>query len=155
VAQAYIELDCSLIWQSGNVDIDPNFVDPGRWNDPGTPTEPNDDFFTVGNYHLLPISGCRDIGDNSLVPTVSTADMDDEQRIFNSAIDLGADEVVTSIADFNTDGIVNRLDLVVLANQWLTAGTQLQSDLSPDNFIDIADFALFAQQWVWNGGWYE
>jgi parallel beta-helix repeat protein len=155
ISDVCVDENMILHWGDGNIDIDPNFVDPGHWNDPGTLTDPNDDFFTVGNYHLLPISGCRDIGDNSLIPTVSTIDMDDEQRIFNSTVDLGADEVVTSIADFNTDGIVNRLDLVVLANQWLTAGTQLQSDLSPDNFIDIADFALFAQQWAWQGGWFQ
>ncbi|MHC4423158.1 MAG: choice-of-anchor Q domain-containing protein, partial [Planctomycetota bacterium] len=109
----------------------------------------------TGNYHLLPTSGCIDLGDNSSVPSVSITDIDGEQRIFNDTIDMGADEVVTNPADFNIDGIVDYLELDVLVNEWLTSGSQLQSDLSDDDFIDLVDYAMLAEQWLWTAGWYE
>ncbi|GAG46564.1 unnamed protein product, partial [marine sediment metagenome] len=111
--QACIDPDCTLHWGDGNIDIDPNFVNPGYWDDANTPSEPNDDFFVTGNYHLLPISGCIDAGDNLSVPPESTTDIDGEERIFADTVDIGADEVVTNPADFNTDGIVDYLDIKV------------------------------------------
>ena len=153
---ACVDHDCTLNWDDdGNIDIDPNFVDPGYWDDANTPTDPNDDFFVAGNYHLTPGSACIDAGDNSSVPFVSTTDIDGEQRIFNDTVDIGADEVVTNPADFNTDGIVDFLDISTLVDEWLTAGSQLESDLYDDDFIDFADFSILAAEWLWKGGWYE
>jgi parallel beta-helix repeat protein len=153
--QACIDAGCTLHWGDGNINIDPNFVDPGYLDDANTPADPNDDFFVTGNYHLLPISGCIDAGDNSSVPSVSTTDIDGEQRIFNDTVDIGADEVVTNPADFNTDGIVDYFDLKVMTDEWLNRGGELQSDLFDDDFIDFADYAVFAEQWLWTGGWYQ
>ena len=37
----------------GNIDVDPCFVDPGRWDDPcNTPSDPTDDLWIAGDYHL-------------------------------------------------------------------------------------------------------
>ncbi len=41
----------------GNVDVDPCFVDAGYWDPNGTPDDPNDDFFVVGDYHLKSQAG--------------------------------------------------------------------------------------------------
>jgi hypothetical protein len=153
--QACIDAGCTLHWGGGNIDLDPNFVDLGYWDDANTPAEPNDDFFVTGNHHLLPISVCIDAGDNSSVPSVSTTDIDGEERIFNDTVDMGADEVVTNPADFNTDGIVDYFDVKVMTNEWLNSGSELQSDLFDDDFIDFADYAVFAEQWLWRAGWYE
>jgi hypothetical protein len=150
----FVDTDCILHWGDGNIDLDPNFIDPGYWHDANTPADPNDDFFVIGNYHLLPISGCIDAGDNSSVPPVSTTDIDGEQRIFHGTVDMGADEVViANPADFNADGIVDYLDLQIMANEWLSSGGDLQSDLFKDDFIDFADYAVFAGQWLWTAGW--
>jgi len=154
-ADACIDHDCSLHWGDGNIDIDPNFVNPGYWDDANTPAEPNDDFFFTGNYHLLPMSGCIDAGDNNSVPAYTDTDIDGEERIFNDTVDIGADEVVTNPADFNTDGIVDYLDIKVMTNEWLGSDGELQSDLFDDDFIDFADYAKLAEQWHWKGGWYE
>lgn len=142
-------------WGEGNIDAEPNFVDPGYWDDAGTSTDPNDDFFVVGNYHLLPVSPCIDVGDNASIPTVSIVDIDDEPRIFNDIVDMGADEMVTNPADFDIDGIVAFGDLIVLAVEWLDSGSGLQSDLVDDDFIDLADYATFAEQWLHQAAWYE
>jgi len=154
-AQVWIDPNMILNWEPGNIDIDPNFVDPGYWDDANTPADPNDDFFVTGNYHLLPISGCIDAGDNLSVPPESTTDIDGEERIFDDTVDMGADEVVTNLADFNTDGIVDYLDIEVITNEWLSSDGQLQSDLYEDDFIDFIDYAVFAEQWLWTAGWYE
>lgn len=154
-ADACIDHDCTLHWGDGNIDIDPNFVNPGYWDDANTPAEPNDDFFITGNYHLLPISGCIDAGDNNSVPAYMDTDIDGEERIYAGIVDIGADEVVTNPADFDTDGIVGYLDIEIMTNEWLSGGSELQSDLFDDDFIDFSDYALLAEQWQWTGGWYE
>jgi len=150
--EACVDQDCILHWGSGNIDIDPNFTDGGYWDDANTPTEPNDDFFVVGNYHLIPISGCVDVGDNNSV--TATNDIDGEQRVFNNIVDMGADEVVTNPIDLNNDGIIDYSELAVLADEWLQ-DSDLQTDFYEDGFIDFADFAVLAEQWFWQGVWYQ
>jgi hypothetical protein len=151
-AQAQIDAGCTLNWGAGNIDIDPNLVYPGQW-DVNNPGDPNDDFFVIGNYHLLPISGCIDFGDNASVPPESTIDIDGEQRIFNGMVDIGADEVVTNPFDLDTDGLIDYYELDVLADEWLLAG--LQTDFNSDGIVDFDDFAQIAQLWLWTAAWYE
>lgn len=153
--EVWVDPDMILNWGDGNIDIDPNFVDTGQWDNSDTPTDPNDDIFNVGNYHLLPVSGCIDAGDNSLIPVESTMDIDQEQRIFNDTVDIGADEVVTNLADFNSDGTVDLVDLFVVITEWLNTGSNLQTDLFDDDSINFTDYAIFAQQWYWIAGWHE
>ena len=154
-AEVYVQEGCDLIWGNGNIDIDPNFVDTGYWNDANTPTDPNDDFFVSGNYHLLPASDCINAGDNTSLPSASTADIDGEQRIFDDIVDMGADEVVTNPFDLNDDGVIDYLELAVLTDEWLQNGAELQTDFNEDSFIDFADYAELAGQWLWKGRWYQ
>ncbi len=58
-----------------SIDADPLFVDPGRWDDAGTPGDTSDDFWVDGDYRLQPGSPCIDAGDNSAVPE-DAADLD-------------------------------------------------------------------------------
>jgi len=139
----------------GNISEDPNFANPGYWDDANTPSNFDDDFFVLGNYHLSPNSPCTDAGDNNSIPVSLDVDIDGEERIFGDTVDIGADELVTNPADFNSDGIVDFLDISTLVDEWLTGGSQLESDLYDDDFIDLADYAQLAQQWYWTGGWHE
>jgi len=138
----------------GNISDDPNFADPGYWDDSNTPGNQEDDFFVFGNYHIPPNSPCVNSGDNSFVPGVSTTDIDGEQRIFNDTVDMGADEVVTNPIDLNNDGIVDYRELAVLTGEWLQS-SELQTDFYNDDFIDFADYAILAEQWLWKGDWYR
>jgi parallel beta-helix repeat protein len=151
-AQATKDPGCTLHWGLGNIDIDPNFVDPGHW-DINNPGDPNDDVFTVGNYHLLPLSPCADVGDNLSVPPESTMDIDGEQRVFNDTVDMGADELVTNPFDLDTDGLVDYYELDVLADEWLLSG--LETDFNSDGIVDFTDFAELAGQWLWTAAWLE
>ena len=70
-----------------NIDADPLFVDPGFWDDNGTPGNDGDDFWIDGDYHLLAGSPVVDAANNTAVPA-DTADLDgdgdtDEQTPFD------------------------------------------------------------------------
>ena len=152
--QATVDQHCTLHWGAGNIDIDPNFVDAGYWLDSNTPTEPNDDVFVIGNFHLLPGSGCINLGDNNSVPGFAGNDIDGEERIFSGAVDIGADEMVTNPFDFDGDGLVEFYELDILIDEWLQDIPELQTDFNEDGIVDFADFALLAEQWAWQAGWY-
>jgi parallel beta-helix repeat protein/predicted outer membrane repeat protein len=145
---------CELYWGKDNLDADPDFAAAGYWDDGGTPGR-SDDFYVVGDFHLLPDSGCIDAGANSLVPVLLEADLDGEERFFGGTVDMGADEVVTNPVDLNNDGVVDYLELAVLAGEWLRAGGQLRSDFCADWFVDLADYAELAGQWLWKGRWHR
>ena len=140
---------------NGNISVDPNFVSNGYWNDANTPEDANDDFFVMGNYHLMPGSACIDAGDNNSVPALPDVDIDNEQRVFNDTIDIGADEFVSNSFDLDNNGIIDYFELSTLTGEWLQEDSELQTDFYEDDFIDFADFAKLAEQWLWKGGWYE
>jgi hypothetical protein len=152
---ACVDNACILQWGQGNVDADPNFVEPGWWDDSNTPAEPNDDFFVVGDFHITPGSVCVDAGDNDSLPPALDTDLDGEERIFAGIVDMGADELVTNPLDLNDDGIVDYLEMAVLANEWLQSGPCLQADFHKDNVIDLRDYAEMGNQWLWKGGWHR
>jgi parallel beta-helix repeat protein/predicted outer membrane repeat protein len=151
-AQANVDAGCTLHWGAGNIDIDPCFVDPGRW-DINNPEDPNDDFFVPGNYHLLPDSPCVDVGDDIPIPSFLTTDIDGEERTFNGTVDMGSDEMVTNPFDLNTDGLIDYYDLDVLIDEWLRTSPGLQTDFNSDGIVDFADFAELAKYWLWTAGW--
>ncbi|MGB9587378.1 MAG: right-handed parallel beta-helix repeat-containing protein, partial [Armatimonadota bacterium] len=47
--------------------------------------------FEYGNLHIRPSSPCQDAGDTA-APGIPTVDMDGQQRIYGSKVDIGADE---------------------------------------------------------------
>ena len=54
------------------------------------------------------------------------------------------------IADFNNDYSVDYEDLARLANEWLWTGPSggISEDILEDGVVDLADFALLAQNWL-------
>jgi parallel beta-helix repeat protein len=128
----------------GNIQVDPNFIDP------------NND-----NFHLTIYSPCIDVGDNNAISPQFTTDFDNEPRIYTNEpnqtpkVEIGADEVITNPFDLNIDGIVDYYELRILTEEWLQSGSGLQSDFHKDNFIDFRDFAELANQWLWTGGWHQ
>ncbi len=132
----------------GNISTDPNFVNPGFWNDAGTPGNPADDFFVMGDYHITRGSGCIDAGDNNSVPALLQTDIDGEGRIYNNRVDIGAYEVVIHPMDINNDGIVDCYELRILTEEWLHSGRNLRTDFHNDDFVDFHDFAELANHWL-------
>jgi hypothetical protein len=57
--------------------------------------------------------------------------------------------VLKNSADFNSDCVVDYLDLDAMAAQWLmTAPPALSSDLNADNKVDLKDYAMMADTWL-------
>ena len=71
-----------------NLDVDPKFVNP--IDAANAPT-------TEGDYRLGYNSPALDAGDNTLIPTGVTTDLDGNSRIYNSMVDLGAYEAQTDL----------------------------------------------------------
>ncbi|MHC5061386.1 MAG: right-handed parallel beta-helix repeat-containing protein, partial [Planctomycetota bacterium] len=98
-------------WEGeGNIDVDPEFVNPGYWDPNETPADPNDDFWVEGDYRLLPGSPCVDAGDPDYIAGPDDVDLDGNPRIIHGKIDMGAFEYwkyAPNPADLNGDGAVD------------------------------------------------
>ena len=142
---------------SGNHGDDPLFIDADG-ADNITGTEDDDLRLSAG-------SPCFDAGDNTVLPP-DIADLDDDDntaeptpldldgnpRIINGTVDMGAYELgpnaETCYADFNGDLFMDLYDLSILAQEWLSTGDSLATDLIDDDEIDKLDLAAFAERWL-------
>jgi predicted outer membrane repeat protein len=138
-----------LRWGDGNIDADPCFADEaggdyhlrstaGRW-DPNTKT-----WVTDANT-----SPCIDAGNPGCLPGLEP---DPNGNRINMGAYGGTAEASKSpanwalLADLTNDHEVNSNDLRVFVNYWLEAGQCIPSDLDRNQHVDLADFAIFAQQ---------
>jgi len=116
---------------NGNISEDPNFVNPD-----------------ANNYHIDPNSPCINAGDPSYTAEPNQTDIDAEQRIFDSIVDMGADEMLTNPFDLDTNGVVGYPELETLTNEWLWTVPELQTDFNEDGIVNFADFAEFTSHGV-------
>jgi hypothetical protein len=159
----------------GDISADPCFVAPGYWEDPSsTPSDPNDDVWTDGDYHLLAGSSCIDAGDNAAVPA-DIADLDgdgntveptpwdfdghprfvDDPGTIDTGIgtppivDIGADEF-PYLGDLDFSGFVNFVDYALFANHWprTSCGTCGGADLTGDSDVGPDDVRVFCENWL-------
>ncbi len=152
---------------NGNISSDPIFANS------------NPDIY---NYHLSVGSYCRDAGDETIVG-VDELDIDSDDRIDDTDVDMGADELSSSCEydyeianpmDFNGDGLVNNKEFAIFFDAWL-AHDPNDPGYSPDpeeyarwskvrdyNFdkngtsqyqIDIDDLMFLANDWLWQACW--
>ncbi|HUW31816.1 MAG TPA: dockerin type I domain-containing protein [Planctomycetota bacterium] len=157
--QQGIEIDprAEFTWGPGNIDADPLFVDPGHWDDAGTPTDPSDDTFILGDYHLLPGSPCIDAGTNDVdnpdtpevetlpataiagLPRVIDGDLDG-----TATVDIGAYEYLPG--DVNYDGRVNVLDLLLVRNSMgrdpASSIQARKADVNADGAVNVQDLLI-------------
>jgi len=138
---------------TGNIDTDPCFADP--WS---------------GDYHLKSTAGRWDpdsetwVTDSVTSPCIDAGNpgcpLGDEPNDSNNIrINMGtyggtAEASKTpanwrSIADLTNDWTVNFNDLDVFSNYWLDGGDCIPSNLNRSQSVDFADFAIFAENWLW------
>ena len=145
---------------NGDISVDPLFVDPGYWDPNGTPSEPCDDFWVDGDYHLCYDSFCINAGDPCFTADPCEVDMDGESRVRLGRVDIGADEAWSNPADFDESGLVNLSDFDAMSGAWLTvpeaAGWNRACDISEpaDDVIDLLDLYVYSEQWLWKAQWY-
>jgi hypothetical protein len=163
---------CTLNWGSGNIDIDPCFVDPGYWahkDDPNIHLNPDDPNATWvdGDYHLKSQHGrwaaterrwmINDVTSLSIDAGDPNSDWTRELWPNGKRINLGAyggtgeasmsPNDVGNIADLDLDGFVYRTDLPLFISQWLLGGQPLAGDLTRDGFVDFPDLAVLGWHW--------
>ena len=88
-AGVYLVGQATFDWAEGNVDSDPDFL--------------------VDGYHLSENSSCINAGDPNYTPGDGETDIDDELRILDGRMDIGADEA--NYADCNGNGILDSEDV--------------------------------------------
>jgi len=147
----------SVTWGPGNIDADPLFVDLGHWDDAGTPDDPSDDTFILGDYHLLPGSPCIDAGTNDVdnpdtpeVETLPATDVAGLPRIIDgnldgtATVDIGACEYLPG--DLNYDGRVNVLDLLLVRNSLgrdpASSTEARKADVNADGAVNVLDLLV-------------
>jgi len=141
----------------GNVSSDPQFVAPGRWDDAGTPDDPDDDIWVEGDYHLLPGSPCIDAGKNESWMR-DAVDIDGEPRIGGTSgiVDMGADEVHCMLSQTNSMEWDVLLDLVgqnaVSLNGTVSGELEGTFELS-ELWIVTVKSGPFAGQGFFRGEW--
>ncbi len=138
-----------LVWEAGNIDVDPCFVDSGYWDPNGTPEDANDDFWVKGDYQLLQDSYCIDAGDPNYIAEPNETDLDGNPRVMGGRIDMGAYEYNPTISA--EVKIVPRTINLASKGKWITAFLWLPEDY---NVIDIDSSSVLLEdeiepQWVW------
>jgi len=134
-----------------NITADPNFISAENYN-----------------YHLAYDSPCKNKGKTDLV-IPGELDMDGFNRIDDTIVDMGADEVdcedVYNPLDWNADGLVNMLELARFSAAWLSADPNNDPnrsenwdptcDLDEDLDVDIDDLVLLCYEWLWRACWLD
>jgi hypothetical protein len=157
-------------WGVGNIDTDPLFAQAGYWDPNGTPTDPNDDFWVAGDYHLQSQAGRWDpvvqqwVTDDVTSPSIDAGNESPEwknepwpngQRINMGAYGGTAEASMSlsdvgSAADLNHDRRVDLWDYSVLAARWRGRGVLRPEDLDRDAMVDFADPGSLTWYWLWS-----
>ncbi|MHC4744069.1 MAG: hypothetical protein ACYS8Z_19295, partial [Planctomycetota bacterium] len=147
--QASIYDPCNtVVWGSGNIDIDPCFADPGYWDLNGTPDDANDDSWVDGDYHLKSQSGRYDGNDGRWT-------MDD---VTSACIDAGDPMSPIGTEPFPNGGIVNmgaHGGASEASKSYFGKApceTIVAGDINGDCIIDFRDFAIMALHWCESNG---
>ena len=169
----------------GNIDIEPEFVQPGYWDPNGTSDNSSDDFWVDGDYHLKSegwrwdmrrgvwtwddvTSRCIDGGNPASLlgdePLYVAADPNNEFGV-NRRINMGAyggtaeasigPDGWALLADLNNDGIVSFPDLAHQAARVQEHDTEPPGDLDRNGAVDMLDVALLVEDWLRMTTWYE
>ncbi|MHC4501169.1 MAG: choice-of-anchor Q domain-containing protein, partial [Planctomycetota bacterium] len=139
--EIYVEPDCTLNWNPGNIDADPCFVEEGFWD--------VNDFWVDGDYRLLVGSPCIDTGDPNYIPRPDETDLDGNPRIVNDRLDMGAYEYTPPIpAEINVKPKTLNLrskGKSIACRIYLPEGYNI-ADIDPDS-IFLED--EIPADWIW------
>jgi len=132
-------------WEGqGNINVDPRFAQPGRWDDNGTPDADHDDFWVDGDYHLKSQAGRWNASERRWT-------IDD---VTSPCIDAGDPLGQIGLEPFPNGGIVNMGAYGGTAEasksyfgrppcEVIVAG-----DINGDCRVDFLDFRLMALHWL-------
>jgi len=142
----------TVTWGQGNIDADPQFVDPGG-----------------SDYHLKSQAGRWDLNSQRWVKDAITSpcvdaggpssDWTAELWPHGKRINMGAYggtaqasmslSGLGNIADLNNDGVVNVKDLRMFVDMWVAQDMPLAEDINRSGLVDLTDFGDLAGNWLW------
>jgi hypothetical protein len=129
----------------GNIDEDPCFAKPARWEDPcGTPEKPGDDVWLEGDYHLKSQAGRWDVNSGSWV----------QDDVTSPCIDAGDPMSPIMLEPFPNGGIVNigAFSGTVEASKSYFGRPVCEiivaGDVNGDCKVNFLDFRIMALHWL-------
>ena len=131
----------------GNIDVDPNFVEVGYWDQNGTPEDANDNFWVDGDYHLRSQAGRWD-------PQSQIWVQDD---VTSPCIDAGEPNSPIGVEPFPNGGRVNMgaYGAGNKASKSYFGGpvceTIIAGDINGDCVVDFEDLMIIISQWMMRG----
>jgi hypothetical protein len=131
----------------GNIDVDPNFVEPGYWDQNGTPQDAGDDFWIDGDYHLRSQAGHWDEQSQTWIP-------DD---VTSLCIDAGDPNGPIGIEPFPNGGQANigAYGVSDEASKTFFGGpvceTIIAGDINGDCVVDFEDLMIMISHWMMRG----
>jgi len=151
----------------GNIDVDPGFVARGRWEQNGTPDDPDDDYWIEGDYHLLSQAGRWDpvstswVQDHTTSPCIDAGDPNEpigrEPFPNGGRANMGAYGATETASktyfggpvcdiilagDINGDCVVDFNDLAILMSHWMMRGEDFMNKPPVVTLIEPQDGAL-------------
>ena len=160
----------------GNIDTDPNFVQPGYWDPNDTLDDPNDDIWVDGDYHLKSQVGRWDPNSRAWINDDITSrciDTGNPGRLlgaeptspFNLRINMGAYGGTAQagktpmgwgmLADLTNDGLVNLVDYAWQVIDWQQVEDEQPGDLNRDSIVNLVDLFLLVEDFLLLTSWYE
>ncbi len=131
----------------GNIDVDPCFVELGRWDPNGTPDDPQDDFWVEGDYHLKSQTGRWD-------PNSETWVQDD---VTSPCIDAGDPNCPIGCELFPNGGVINMGGYGGTAEASKSyfgepaCRTPVAGDINGDCKVDFEDVGILLNHWHLSG----
>lgn len=143
--RVYVVPNAVLTWGTGNIDDDPRFFDPGRWEDPcNTPENVWDDVWIDGDYHLKSQAG-------RWAPNEGLWAIDD---VTSPCIDAGDPLSPIGYEPFPNGGIINMGAYGGTAEASKSyfgeplCETIVAGDVNGDCKVNFLDFRLMALHWL-------
>ncbi len=151
------------VWEGeGNIHQDPIFVQPGHWDDSGTPDNTWDDIWIDGDYHLQPASLCIDTGTAERAPAT---DIEGNARPCWRGVDIGAYEYCGEEeppflsrflrGDTNADAAIDIADAIFILSCLFGDGPVPScldaADANDDGAIDVSD-AIYVLHYLFVNG---
>lgn len=129
---------------AGNTGADPCFAEAGYWDPNGTDTDPNDDFWVDGDYHLKSEAGRWDPATQAWIADDTTS----------PCIDAGSPRHPIGHEPFPNGGVVNMGAYGGSAEASKSyfgepvCETIVVGDINGDCRIDLLDFVLMTNHWL-------
>lgn len=167
--------NANVLWEMGNLNIDPLFVSPGYWDPNSTPEEVADDYWVEGDYHLKSQAGrwspssaswlmdditsrCIDAGNPGY--SLNDEPVSPDNKRINLGYYGGTTEATKTppdwsmTSDITNDGLVYHGDLLHQVTGWLFMEDNQNGDLNRDGVINLIDFLYLASEWMGQTSWY-